>query len=139
MFKYPLVTIAEKGYLYFVKEEKDLLYTTYQGFKSGYYNNLVIIDSEGRRYVVKESVLIQAKSNWFLQLKYFLGVKIKVKLILDSSVEQLSLSDFKDYVLKLIRRDSGYSEIEGKLDYVNKASRIHDIIAYLTDIYYKNV
>lgn len=139
-FKYPVVSFAKKGYLSFERNENDLLYCTYTGWKNGHYNDLKIVDSAGNRFHIKAASLSD-NNNILQKISMFLGAKGRVTLLGDTACDHLSLTDFKEYLLKQLKKNKSFftagDNYEEMISYVTHATTIEDIISYLTTLFYK--
>jgi len=138
--KYPVMTVAKKGYLYFARTEEELTSCTYTGWKNGHFNDLKIVDSNGNRYTVKEAKP-SGQSNVLQKLKMLVGAKFRVELIGDPAATQLSLVEFKEFALKQLKKNRSFFDAGGTyqetIEYVNNAQSIEGIISHLTSGFYK--
>ena len=138
--KYPIATITTDWILTFARSSKDLYHCNRKMIKSGYFNGLKIVDSIGSYYVVDYAIK-KGHVGMFWGYDIFFEQKIYVDLIFSNLNEYISLSNFKNLLLEVLKYHSDFWDSDGKLRerrfFIQEANSYEEIIASLTKDYYK--
>lgn len=137
---FPAMSFVKAGYILFMRDQHDLIICNGRGFKNGFYKNLKIIDSEGKKF----DILNAEKTGTF---GGFMGYTIllerlfKVKLIFKGEYVKIGLEEFKDKMLNILKKDELYWTTGGDLpefiSFIKKSTSFHEIINRLTNDFYK--
>lgn len=132
--KFPVLSFKNESHLEFYREPKDLTTGTNQGLRNGYYENLSIIDSSGKQYLIKNAE--KATHNFWS----IFSSKIEVRLLFDNSnLNELSLGEFKVYLQKIINNDRDFWEsgmdIQELSSFIESCNDVKSIIEKLTKYY----
>jgi hypothetical protein len=138
--KYPIVAFAKGGVIHFAKNEADLTICSKRGLKNGFYNGLNIIDSEGNCFDIQGARKVgYAGFLWGFSLKY--GQRMQVELIFMGSNKDLSIENFKERILKQLKKDKHFWNSGGNFNelvvMINSEKSFKRIITYLTNYCYK--
>ena len=138
--KYPVLTIPSDNYFYFIKNDEDLKNCNRQSLKKGFYNNLSIIDCNSKRYTIQKAI----KKNtvgilWGFNL--LKGQQLKVELIFEEKVKSVSLIEFQDLLIEIMKKnqslwDSG-GDFKGIVQFIKETNSIEEIIVKLTNDFYE--
>lgn len=138
-FKYPIVLALKNGILKYARFEDDLKKTNTNLLKKGAFENLLIIDSNGIKYNVKNAVKVKP-FGLLSGLSPFLYQNINIDLIIDDYTEHLDLEDFKIFFLKMFKNDArliGGIVSKHDIKYINSANSIYEIIQFFTDSFFR--
>lgn len=139
--KYPVITFAESSIIYFARNQDDLTISSIKGWRNGFYNSLNIIDSEGNSFDVQEAKKV-GYAGLFWGISIISGQKIRVELIYTKANKGLSVVDFKEKILKQLKKDKHFWNAGGNFDElivkVRNGKSYKEIIAYLTNYFYKS-
>jgi len=138
---FPIVSFGnENNSIYFSRKIDDLTICSSVSFNKGYYNGLTLIDSKGINAVVQNAVKVDTIGPlWgFSLLK---GQKLKIHLELNKLKDITPLNELKDKIIKIFNNDEYFwnsdGELKDKIEFINKARSHHEIIDFLTKIFYK--
>ncbi len=138
-FDYPVAIISQEKELQYARFPDDIFKTNTHLLKKGFFENLILIDSKGNKFKIKE-----AKKNRSFGL--FWGISpfgyqhIIVDLEIDKTFEKLNLEEFKNYFIPIYKKDAHlYGGIVYKDDilFINNASSIQEIINYCCELHFK--
>ncbi|HYG37621.1 MAG TPA: hypothetical protein VD908_03335 [Cytophagales bacterium] len=111
---FPIITFDK--YAFSIVEDKDKLTTTTSaGVKNGLFDNLLIVDKTGKTFKVKDVKKLHPIGP-FWGYNIFLNQKIKVELQLKPIEPELSLTDIKERILKIFKKDKYFWESGGNLN-----------------------
>lgn len=140
LLKYPVIAIGKGQVLHFARSAKDLTTCSSKGLKNGYYNNLKIIDSAGKCFlVIKAEKTDTIGPFWGFSL--LMGQRLSVKLYFNNQEENILLDNFKALILNLLNKDKYFWNSDGLLmnrkEFVQNAESHSEIISQLTNEFYK--
>lgn len=135
---FPAIDIAKK-HVFGIRNEQDIVLCTRREMRKGYYRDLVILDSQCRKIMIKDAVKIgygPLDRSWFMY-----GLRIKVALEL-SEPQILSLSEFKEVILTGMKKEQDFWESGGPFHIfcnpICKATTAAAITRYFCELYYKS-
>jgi hypothetical protein len=115
---FPIICFNKFSF-YIVNDIDKLTTTTKAGLKNKLYNDLTIIDSSGKSYLVNDAEkLFGIGFLWGYNI--FFNQKIKVKLNFSKYVSDISLQELKKMILKNFQRDKYFWESGGNLKQLEK-------------------
>jgi hypothetical protein len=129
-FKYPVVCFFEDGLLNYARNSIDLSESNLVLLKKGVYKNLIIIDSEGKKYKII-SVKKRKSRGLFWGISILNLQNIYINFITDVEVEQLTLDEFKKEVFKQHRKHGqivGGFLFKQEITIIKNANSIKEII-----------
>lgn len=136
--KFPALTI-KNGTVDLVFSEEQLTSSIPRALKNGSFNGLLIIDSEGKGYIVERAEFVRNKGKRLFK-SLFAPKLIEVRLIFrEGSPFPVSLEDLKRYLTKAFDSDPGFWESAG-LDprqikqRIQQASSVDEVMALVTPI-----
>lgn len=137
---YPVIAFAKGGVVHLARNEADLTICSKRGLANGFYNGLNLIDSEGNRYNILEARKVgYANFLWGFNLAF--GQRIRVELIISGSDNALAIEDFKERLLKQLKKDIQFWNSGGNFNeltvLIKTGKSFKDIITYLTNCYYR--
>lgn len=141
-FKYPIIVFSKGSALYFARNKDDITTASATGFRKGFYENLLVVDSDGEQYKIKDATKIgTVRPFWGISL--FRGQHIRVSLnLLDHRNSKIDLKKFKDSVIKRFYHDKYFWDADGELskriEFVQEAKTHKVIIEKLTENFYKD-
>ncbi|TJY63740.1 hypothetical protein FAZ19_15840 [Sphingobacterium alkalisoli] len=139
-FKYPVIAFAKGGILHFARNADDMTICSRRGWKNGFYNGLNVLDCEGSSYKVREAEKVE-NVGFLWGFSFLLGQKIRVRLNYTKVEKEISVDDFKEKIIKVLKRDRHFWDSGGTLEEIitiTKSAKSHgDVIKYLTGIFYK--
>lgn len=138
--KYPVIAFAKGGVIHFARNEDDLIICSTRGLKTGFYNGLNIIDSEGNSFVVQEAKKVgYAGFLWGFSLIF--GQRIRVELIFRDAKKYYSMEDFKEKILKQLNKNKHFwnsgGNFEELAEMIKSGNSFKETITYLTNYFYK--
>ena len=138
--KYPIVAFAKGGVIHFARNEADLTICSKRGLENGFYNGLIIVDSEGNHFDIQGARKVgYAGFLWGFSLTF--GQRIRVELIFSGSYKDLSIEDFKERILKQLKKDRHFWNSGGNFDEltvtIETGKSFKEIITYLTNYFYR--
>lgn len=132
---FPVAMINTEKILEFSRDERDLTSCSKIALKNGFYKNLVIIDSNGIKYISVDAFSSDSKL-WNL-----LKETVHIKIVFADYVEQLDIADIRKLILTAMQNNrdfweagGNYSELEA---IVSTGKTAKAIIKTLTDRYFK--
>lgn len=131
---YPVVAVRRRGILE-VRCDEDILTTaTMRELRTGRFDDMTIVDSDGRTVKVKGARFASGKGRFWGYYSIFLDRIIKVELILDDEVSNMPLDELKKNVTRFVRQsghswDPGYAREEVRR--MGHAETIRELITLL--------
>lgn len=139
-FNYPIITFVKAGYLYFARGKSDLDICSIKAWKSGFYEDLRIVDCDGNFFVVNEAIKI-GYNNFLWGLNILCGQKIKVELKYEKIKKEYSLKDFKNDINKFFSKEADFwdsgVDLAVKKRHINSQESFKEVIEYLTAAFYR--
>lgn len=137
-FNYPIIAFSASD-VHLARNEDEILICSKTALNNGFYKNMKVIDSSGVLYSIKNATKVKGHG-LFWGYNIFLNQKIQVELIINESQIETDIETLKKLILKGMKKsfwDSGgnYKEIINKIHLSNS---IHEIINYLSKIYYND-
>lgn len=137
--KYPIIAFSNGAVIYLARHEADLTICSKRGFDNGFYNDLKIIDSDGNSFDVHGANKVgYGGFLWGFSLKY--GQRVRIELILSDSYKDISIEDFKEKVLKQIKKDKHFWNAGGNFENlvltIKDGKSYNEIINFLTNYFY---
>src|SRR5690606_1508844 len=121
---------TKENVIHFARNEDDLTTCSVRGWRSGFYNQLIIVDCMGITYTVYEAKRVgYVGFLWGFSLAY--GQKIRIKLICRRNTIVYSITDFKIKMSKQLKKDMQFWNSGGNADElvsrINSAKSFNDI------------
>jgi hypothetical protein len=137
---FPVASFAKDNITFYARDINELTTCSSVGFKNGFYNNLIIVDSRGTKCKVIRAVKAGTVGPfWGFSLLH--GRWLRVNLELAKMEEELSLNDFKDKILTVFKKDEFFWDSGGELNelkqFVINANSFKEIISQLCKVFYK--
>ena len=137
-FEYPIVVFAADT-LYTARDEKDILICTKTALKRGFYREMIIIDSKGFQYNIKDAKKTKGYGTFF-GYNIFLNQRIEIELIFDNKeFIKINLEQLKEKVVNNFQKaglwDSG-DNLRDVIKKIREMCSIKDLIVYLSLLYY---
>lgn len=132
--EFPIVAFSSDGSTYYARSQDELTTCSQAAYKNGYYNNMEIIDSNGKVYHV-----LNAKKKQVVKFSIFLNHTIRVDLNIDKQVQVLSLDEFLKRVKKKLHEDEFHDSLnkEEPVDIERKENSIRQILISLSNEYHR--
>jgi hypothetical protein len=138
--KYPIIAFAKKNIIHFARNNDDLTICSRRGLKNGFYDGLVIVDSDGNKFEIDKAQKI-GTSGFFFGINLIYGQKLKLKLIFSNKVEKMSSEEFKESINRVFRNNEYFWNSDGELNYkksyIKDSNSFSEIIEYFTSNFYK--
>jgi hypothetical protein len=138
--KYPIIAFAKKNIIHFARNNDDLTICSRRGLKNGFYDGLVIVDSDGNKFEIDKAQKI-GTSGFFFGINLIYGQKLKLKLIFSNKVEKMSIEEFKESINRVFRNNEYFWNSDGELNYkksyIKDSNSFSEIIEYFTSNFYK--
>lgn len=136
---YPAVAFAKGGIVHFARNADDLVLCSKRGWKSGFYDSLNIVDSEGKGFNVQEARKV-GNVGLLWGFDFALGQRIKVELV-HSEASMVSIEELKEKLLKQLKKDRHFWNSGGNLEEITstvRAAKSHnEVLKYLAEIFFK--
>lgn len=134
--KFPVVTFDKEEHVSYAKDEDDLSVCTKTSLDNGYYDYLLIIDIEGKQYIVEGVSRKQV-----LGYNIFLQKRFKVGLNINSNFPKITLEDFKNKLSNSYKKHTKFwsssSDFQDTLDLIMSGESIEKIIGELCERFWK--
>lgn len=133
--KYPIVMLIKKEfypYVYTFDERENMHKSSVDIVNSERVKGMKIIDSEGFIYKVKNIHIVRYLGLWGFTLRYR-GRSVYVDYEYEKNIDSISLEDFRDEIIKRVRRASflweeSYGSLKELLDLINQARSYEEIM-----------
>tara|TARA_R110002051_G_scaffold103133_1_gene174837 strand:+ start:149 stop:592 length:444 start_codon:yes stop_codon:yes gene_type:complete len=137
--KYPVLIIA-KNHIGFIENDENLEKCNKRALRNGYYNGLILIDSNSKRYLIKNAIKESTEGIlWGFNL--LRGQQLKVSLVFEKKIENVELSEFQELLTKQLNKYRDFWDSDGnfeeRIEYIKNTKSIKEIIEKLTFEYYK--
>ena len=130
------VICFERGFVSIRRDWDKLTTTTTAGLRNGMYRDLLVVDSSGRSLRVKDARRVQGIGP-FWGFNIFLNQRIRVELLTEGDLHQVTTDDVKSRVLKSFQEWKGWSSsdrFDELRERTSSARSIPEIIQILSDI-----
>jgi hypothetical protein len=130
---YPVICFSQ-GIMVVEQTSSDLVTCTKTALKNGYFSDLVVVDSEGRSHRIRKAEKIRGVGP-FWGYNVFLNQRIQVQLFEDEEIEQWSVDQTREKVLKSLRSWAGWDasgDLEELRSGISSARSYRDIAAILS-------
>lgn len=139
LFSYPVAIISLGKTVKYARFSNDIFRTNTYLFKKGLFENLILIDSKGRKFKVNKAKKVRTFGVlWGISI--FGYQHIIIDLEIDDTIDELNLEDFKKYFIPIYKKDAqlmGGGSNKEDITFINNASSIQEIINYCCELFFK--
>ena len=138
-FNYPIAIISPEKILKYARFPDDIFKTNTYLLKKGLFENLILIDSKGHKFKVKNAKKVKTFGPlWGVSL--FGYQHIIIDLEIDNTIEEFNLEDFKKYFIPIYKKDAqliGGVIYKEEIMFINNASSIQEIMEYCCELFFR--
>lgn len=138
--EFPVICIKD-GFIEISQNEDNLTITTKSALKNNYFINMLIVDSKNKRYKIKAVEKLHSVGP-FWGYNIFLNQKIKIEILFEDYIQNISLEELKNLIFKAFRKWDGWEsggnlkEIMKEVQEANSFTEVYSVFERLFNTEY---